>query len=400
MIHGFCSPAFENVREEFVRNFSVRGEVGASLAIYLDGELAVDLWGGVADIDTSAPWGEDTMVVAFSATKGLSALCMHILIDRGLVSLDAPVTRYWPAFGQNGKDGITIAMVLAHQAGLPVFHEPLPDAGLTDWPLVIARLENEAPAWAPGTQSGYHAVTIGYLIGEIVRRVTGKTIGQFLREEVARPLDADIWIGLPATQHDRVATTYFDEPNPRSPFFKKIMDDPTSLAGLLAFHSGNDHNPDSINSFQRRITENPSAGGIMTAKGLARTYAPLSLDGSVDGVRLVSQARLPDMRAVRSASGIDPILNVATTFTYGFSKSWGDRSIGEGEYVVLGEHAFGTAGAGGSIGFADPDARMSFGYVMNKLGPGIGLNSRGQSLIDAAYGALGYVHSNPGFWVR
>jgi CubicO group peptidase (beta-lactamase class C family) len=149
MVQGFCSPDFENVREEFVRNFVDRGEIGAALAIYLDGELAVDLWGGVVDTDTSAPWGEDTMAVAFSATKGLSALCMHMLIDRGLVSLDAPVTRYWPAFGQNGKDAITVAMVLAHQAGLPVFHEPLPDAGLTDWPLVISRLENEVLAWEP-----------------------------------------------------------------------------------------------------------------------------------------------------------------------------------------------------------------------------------------------------------
>ncbi|SEK05688.1 CubicO group peptidase, beta-lactamase class C family [Sphingobium sp. AP50] len=400
MVEGFCSSGFANVRDAFERNFTERGEIGASLAIYRDGKLVVDLWGGVADTETSKPWSEDTMVAAFSATKGLSALCIHILIDRGLVSLDAPVCQYWPAFGQSGKEAITVGMVLAHQAGLPVFHDPLPDAGLTDWPMVITRLEHETPFWEPGTQSGYHAVTIGYVLGEIVRRITGKTIGRFLREEVAQPLDADIWIGLPATQHDRVATTYFDEPNPQSPFFQKIVDDPSSLACLLVMNSGNDHNATSVNSYQRRLAENPAAGGIMTAKGLARTYAPLALDGSIDGIRLVRPARLPDMRTVRSACGIDPVLNVATTFTYGFSKSWGDRRIGEGEFVVIGEHAFGTPGAGGSIGFADPEARLSFGYVMNKVGPGIGLNTRGQSLIDAAYRSLGYTDSDAGFWVR
>ncbi|MGQ3049214.1 MAG: serine hydrolase domain-containing protein [Niveispirillum sp.] len=400
MIHGYCTPKFEGVRAEFARNFENRGEIGASVAIYVGGTLEVSLWGGVADAASSRAWEEDTLAAIFSSTKGLSATCMHILADRGLITFDAPVARYWPEFAANGKAGITVGMVLAHQAGMPVFREPLPDAGLTDWRLIVSRLEAEAPVWAPGTQSGYHAVTIGYLLGEILRRVTGRTIGQFLRDNVAGPLGADVWIGLPAELHDKVATAYFDAPSPDSALFRKIVEEPQSLAGLLVFNSGNDHTPESVNSAARRSAENPSAGGIASAKGLARVYAPLALDGSVDGLRLVSRDMLPYMRYVRSAAAIDPILQVATAFTSGFSKSWGDRRRGEGEHAIIGEQAFGTAGAGGSMGFADPQAQMSFGYVMNRLGPGIALNNRCQSLIDAAYTALGFAGSDPGFWIR
>lgn len=400
MIQGYCTPRFEAVRAEFTRNFEDRGEIGASVAIYAGGKLEVNLWGGVADTASARPWEADTLVAVFSSTKGLSATCMHMLADRGLIAFDAPVATYWPEFAANGKADITVGMVLAHQAGMPVFRTPLPEAGLTDWSLVISRLEQEAPVWMPGTQSGYHAVTIGYLLGEILRRVTGKTIGRFLREEVAGPLGADVWIGLPTELHDKVATSYFDAPNPDSALFRRMLEEPDSLAGLLGTNSGGDHTPESVNSAARRSAENPSAGGIATAKGLARIYAPLALDGSVDGVRLVSTAMLPYMRYVRSAAAIDAILEVPTTFTYGFSKSWGDRKLGEGEHVIIGERAFGTAGAGGSIGFADPQAQMSFGYAMNRLGPGIALNSRCQSLIDAAYGALDFSSSDPGFWVR
>lgn len=400
MIQGYSTPRFAGVRAEFTRNFEDRGEVGASVAIYVGGKLEVSLWGGLADVASASAWKEDTLTAVFSSTKGLSATCMHMLADRGLISFDAPVATYWPEFAINGKANITVGMVLAHQAGLPVFREPLPDAGLTDWPLVISRLEKETPFWVPGTQSGYHAVTIGYLLGEILRRVTGKTIGQFLREELAGPLGADVWIGLPSALHARVATSYFDEPNLNSALFKRMIGEPDSLAGMLAANSGNDHAHESVNSAVRRSAENPSAGGVASAKGLARIYAPLALDGSIDGLRVVSKAMLPFMRYVRSAAAVDVILEVATTFTYGFSKSWGDRRLGEGEHAIIGEHAFGTAGAGGSMGFADPQAQMSFGYAMNRLGPGIALNDRCQSLIDAAYGALNYSNSDAGFWVR
>lgn len=397
---GFCDPKFQRVVDQFNCNFKERGEVGASVAIFVEGELVVNLWGGIADQDNGRKWREDTLALVYSSTKGLAAICLNMLIDRGLIEIDAPVARYWPEFAANGKEGITVGMIVSHQAGLPFFQEQLPDGAYLDWDLVTSRLASEAPIWEPGTQHGYHAVTLGFLEGEILRRVTGKTIGQFLRDEVAGPLGADIWIGCPEGEHHRIATSYFDDPNPESPLFKRLMNDADWLGARFLTNTGNDNAPGIANTAARRRAEIPAAGGIVTARGLARAYSPLSLDGSIDGIRIVSENMLPLMRTTRSASGKDAILQVPTTFTLGFSKTWGARALGEGEHVIMGEHAFGTAGYGGSIGFADGDARMAFGYVMNRHGPGVGLNNRGQSLVDAAYQSVGFHSSAPGFWIR
>ena len=399
-VQGYCDPRFAEVKAEFKRNFTQRGEIGAAVTIYHEGTLAVDLWGGIADKSTGIPWEEDTMVVVFSATKGLAAMCMHILHDRGVIDFADPVAKYWPEFAANGKEGVTIAMVMAHQAGVPVFKARVPDGAFCDWELITGMLANETPAWEPGTQHGYHAVTLGLMQGEIVRRATGKTIGQFLREEIAGPFNADIWIGLPREELQRVATSYLDAPNPESGLYKKIVNEPDSIAGRIATNAGNDITEHSINSEARRCAEIPAAGGICTARGLARAYRPLVTDGSHEGTRMVSEHMLPLMRTTRSASGKDNILQVATTFTMGFSKSWGDRRLGQGEHAILGEHAFGTVGMGGSAGFADQQAHMAFGYVMNRHGPGVALNDRGQSLIDAAYRAVGFRSSDAGFWVK
>jgi len=399
-IQSSCAPEFLEVRNEFERNFSERGEVGAAVAICIDGKSVVDLWAGVADQATRRPWAEDTMAVVFSCTKGLAAICMHMLVDRGLLDMSAPVARYWPEFSANGKAHITVAMVLSHQAGLPFWQEPLPEHAFLDWDLVTRQLAAEAPVWEPGTRHGYHAVTLGFIEGEVLRRITGSTIGQFLRREVAEPLGADIWIGLPESEERRVATLYLAEPNPQSPMFQKLQADQDWFGWKLILNSGNDITAESVNSRARHAAEIPAAGGIVSARGLARAYAPLSLDGSVDGTRLFDRRLLPSMRTVRSASACDTLLRVPTTFTLGFSKTWGHRSLGQGEHVILGEHAFGAPGMGGSLGFADAEAGMSFGYVMNKHGGGVGLNDRGQSLVDAAYRAVGYSSSDPGFWVR
>lgn len=399
-VEGFCDPRFQDVAEQFTRNFHERGEIGAAVAIFVEGELVVNLWGGTADQETGRAWEEDTMALVYSSTKGLAAICLNILIDRRLIEIDAPVACYWPEFAANGKEHVTVGMIMSHQAGLPFFQEDLPDGGYLNWKLVTSRLAAEAPVWEPGTQHGYHAVTLGFLEGEILRRVTGKTIGQFLRDEVAGPLEADIWIGCHDSEHCRIATSYFDDPNPESPLFKRLMTDPDWFGARFLTNTGNDNAPGVANRAERRRAEIPAAGGIVTARGLARAYSPLSLDGSIDGVRIVSEKMLPLMRTTRSASGKDVILQVPTTFTLGFSKSWGARHLGEGEHVIMGEAAFGTAGYGGSVGFADGDARMAFAYVMNRHGPGVGLNNRGQSLIDAAYQAVGFTTSAPGFWMR
>jgi CubicO group peptidase (beta-lactamase class C family) len=399
-VQGFCKPEFAEVEAEFHRNFAERGELGASVSIIVEGKLCVDLWGGVADQASGRAWEQDTIAPVFSATKGLSAICMHLLIDRGLLDIDAPVARYWPEFAANGKRDITVAMVLSHQAGLPVWQELLPEAALYDWNLVASRLAAEAAIWEPGTCHGYHAATLGVLEGELVRRITGKTIGALLRAEVAERLGADVWVGLPESEEERVATVYLSELGPQSPLFQKLTADKNWFGWKMMGNCGNDVTHRNVNSRRRHAAELPAIGGIASARGLAQAYAPLSLDGSIDGIRLVDKSSLPAMRAVRSASDRDLVLQVPTTFTLGFSKSWGDRRLGEGEHVIIGEQAFGTPGMGGSLGFADGEARMSFGYVMNKHGPGVGLNDRGQSLVDAAYRAVQYSSSEPGFWVR
>jgi len=397
-VHGTCAPEFSQVAEAFTENFAKYSEVGAAVAIHVDGRPVVDLWGGLADKETGRPWEEDTMVVVFSATKGMAATCMHMLAERGLLNFDEPVAKYWPEFGANGKEGITVAMALSHQAGVPVWQEELPPGALHDFDLLVQRLAAEKPAWEPGTAHGYHPVTIGVIVGEIVRRITGQTIGAFLREEVAAPLGADIWIGLPESENDRVATLYLADRDPRSPMAQKLASDPNWIGWKFVANTGGDR--DNVNSRERHAAEIPAAGGIATGRGLARLYAPLSRDGSVNDVRLLQPQSLPAMRESRSASDCDLLLRIPTTFTLGLSKSWGARRLGPGQHVILGENAFGTPGMGGSMGFADSDARMSFGYVMNRHGSGVGLNERGQGLIDAAYRSLGFSSSAPGFWVR
>ncbi len=400
LVSGFCAPAFDEVADEFHRNFAERGEIGAAVCLYVDGKCVVDLWGGVADQATGKAWHEDTVVPVFSSTKGLAALCMHILADRGLIDFEAPIARYWPEFGTNGKSAISVATVLSHQAGLPVWQEPLPQDALYDHDLAASRLAAEAPLWEPGTAHGYHGLTIGWLMGELVRRVDGRSIGQFFREEVAEKLNADAWIGLPKSEHHRVATLYLAEVDWTSPFFRKLQAEPDWYGCKMGGNDGGDLREDTVNTPRRWSMEHASAGGIANARGLACVYAPLSLDGSIDDKRIIDEQMLPGMRTVRAASHKDLILQLPTTFTLGFSKTWGARHLGQGEHVIIGEQAFGTPGMGGSIGFADGQARMSFGYVMNRHGSGVCLNDRGQSLIDAAYRAVEFSSSEPGFWVN
>jgi len=399
-VSGFCDPRFAEVREEFERNFAERGELGAGVALYVDGTPVVDLWGGVV-APAGAPWERDTLTVVFSSTKGMAAAAMHVLIDRGVIDVEAPVARYWPEFAAHGKAGITVGMVMAHQAGLPVWTEPLPEGALLDWDLAAGALARQATLWEPGTAHGYHGLTLGFLEGEIVRRADGRSIGTVLREEIAGPLGADVWIGLPEAEEARVAEVILmDSFAPNSAMGRKLLAEPDWIGQRMLDNAGGFVTPARINSRAAHAAEVPAVGGVANARGLARLYAPLSLDGAIDGVRLVRPGALAGMRTTRAASAVDLMLRLPTTFTLGFSKTWGARALGPGEHVILGEHAFGTPGMGGSLGFADGEARLSFGYVMNRHGGGVGLNDRGQSLVDAAYRALGYRSCEPGAWVR
>jgi len=395
-VEGTADPRFAAVREEFERNFAERGEVGASVCVTVDGEVAVDLWGGVADPETQARWTEDTIAVIWSSTKGATALCAHLLAARGAIDLDAPVARYWPEFAKGGKDGITVRMLLNHQAGLPALREPIPDGGLCDWDAVVEALAAMEPLWEPGTRHGYHALTFGHLVGEVVRRVTGSSLGTFFRTEVAEPLGLDFWIGLPEAHERRVARNLTPEPpapgEPVAQFYVAAMTDPTTVPGMVVWNSGGILLPGAVDTRQVHAAEIPSANGITNGRGLAGMYRPLALGGEFDGVRLLPEDAIPAMGAVAAAVARDATMLVPTRWANGFLKGQDNHHLppGSNDSVILSEEAFGHLGNGGSMGFADPGARLSFGYAMNRLGAGVGLDARGQALVDAVYRALEY----------
>ena len=397
-VSGTCDPRFAAVRDEFERNLAERGEVGASVNVIVDGQVVVDLWGGTTDprveTEESPPWEADTAVVVYSCTKGATALSAHVLIDRGLLDLDAPVGDYWPEFASNGKESVTVRMMLNHSAGVPALRERLPERACTDWDLMCERLAAEAPWWEPGTRNGYHMITFGWTVGELVRRVSGRSLGTFFAEEVAGPRDADFWIGLPDDRAHQVAPVLQPVPDREnlSRFTQTLLDDKTSLQRLAWLNTGG-FEP---NDPEVRRAEIGGGGGIATARGLARTYAPLAAGG--DG--LVSAGAVARMGEVSVATGCDATLLLPTRFGLGFMKSMDNRRApaGERDSAILSSTAFGHVGAGGSIGFADPACGLSFGYAMNQMGNGILLNERGQSLVDATYRALGYTDDSTGVW--
>ncbi len=402
VVSGKCNPRFERVRQEFERNFGERGEVGASVCVTLGGETVVDLWGGTADLDTGQPWKEDTVSVVFSCTKGATALCAHILASRGLLDIDAPVVKYWPEFGKAGKENITVKMLLNHQAGLPHVRRPLPQGAFYDWDIMVHALEEQEPFWEPGTRHGYQFVVFGWLVGEVVRRVSEKSLGRFFQDEVARPLGLDFWIGLPEEIEPRVSKVImFDPQEMMETPFGQAMVDPKSIPGLCMTNDGGAWLA-GVDARAFHAAEIGGAGGITNARGLAGVYAPLACGGSLKGVDLVDHNTLIQMSAVSSATNQDMTLLIPARLSLGYWKSVDNRRQPRGmqDSIILSEDAFCHPGMGGSIGFADPRERISFGYVMNKMGAGVGLNPRGQSLVDAAYISLGFRSNASGSWLR
>jgi CubicO group peptidase (beta-lactamase class C family) len=405
-VHGTCEPRFTAVRDEFERNFAERGEVGASVCVTVDGEPVVDVWGGSADPGAGRPWERDTIGLVWSCTKGATALCAHLLSSRGELDLEAPVTDVWPEFGKNGKHGLPVRLLLNHQIGLAALRDPVPDGAMCDWDLVVDALADQEPLWVPGTRHGYHAITFGHLVGEVVRRTTGRSLGTVFREEIAEPLGLDFWIGLPEEHHSRVAPTLAAEPDPEAPlpsFYQAALTDPSSIAAMILMHSGGVLFPGGGDTPAVYTAEIPGINGVTNARGLAGMYRPLALGGAYDGHRLVDEAALVAMGAVSSAAGVDATMLVPTRFTLGFMKSMDNRRgpVGDRDSVLLSEEAFGHMGMGGSLGFADPGARMSFGYSMNRQGTGTAIDARGQSLVDAVYSSLGYRRApDGGVWFR
>ena len=401
IIAGVWDSRFKRVRDQFVRNFTERGEVGAAVSVIAGGRRVVDLWGGIADVATNKSWREDTIVHVWSCTKGATALCAHILANRGLLDLDALVTDYWPEYGQNGKEATTVAMLMSHQAGVPALRDPVPAGAFYDTDYMIDRLAAEAPFWEPGSRHGYHALTFGFLVGELVRRVSGKTLGEFFRDEIATPFGIDFSMGLPDSQVSRLATVMLagPPPPPFPDFLIKALTDPTSVPFLVLFNNGGFLNPGEAESPAARAqTEIGASGGFTNARALARMYQLLVQPRTAQ--QLVGRAGLVRMSRVNSA-GQDQFGFIPARFALGYVKSIDNRrgTPGNQDSGIVSEDAFHHSGFGGSIGLADPRADFSLGYVMNKHGNGTLLNPRGQSLVDAAYQSLGYSEV-AGNWLR
>ena len=376
-IRGSCDERFTGVRSALARNFRDHGEVGAAVAITIEGRLVVDLWAGWADRIRTRPWQRDTLVNVFSVGKAMAALSLLVLVERGQVDLDAPAARYWPEFAARGKSEVTVHMLLCHRAGLPAIRRSLPRFAMYDWELMTSALAAEEPWWEPGRTHGYHVNTFGFLIGEIVRRVSGESIGAFFRREVAAPLGADFHFGIGPEHDQRIADYLFgDEPpemvdddDERKFLLRHVYLNPPGLSGF-----------GTVNTRAWRAAEMPSTNGQASARAVARIYSVLACGGAIDGVRLLRTETIE--RAIAEASsGPDLVLRRPSRFGLGFQLTQPERPLGTNP------RSFGHFGAGGSLGFADPDAQLAFAYTMNQPGPRW-QNPRNRGLIDAVYASL------------
>jgi CubicO group peptidase (beta-lactamase class C family) len=370
VIFGRVESGFEKVKAAFANNFDQHGDVGAACAIYRNGQCVVDLWGGVADQDSGTPWREDTLQLVFSAAKGFTTTCVLLLAERGLLDLDAPVADYWPEFAANGKEDITIRMVMSHRAGLAAVDGNVTLQDVYDWYPVVKAIAAQAPNWQPGAEHGYHARSFGWILGEVVRRVAGVTLGQFLRREISAPQGLDLWIGLPKDMLGRCARVIPPEGGKsiaellgETSLTARVMNGPSDLF---------DYNQ-MWNEPALLQAEMPSSNGVCTARALAKFYSLVM--GAIPTGRVLSQRTLDDACRVQ-ASGPDKVVLVESTFGSGYALP---PFLGKG----LSHRCFGHGGAGGSLGFADPDNNISFGYVMNRMRFDPEGDPRTGSLLDA-----------------
>ena len=394
-VQGEWDPSFDDVVAQFRTNLDERGEIGAALHLTVAGRPVVDVWGGQTAKRDGTAWQPDTLVTVFSCTKAATALCAHLLVDRGQLDLDAPLAEIWPELPA-AQQGATVRMALDHSLGVPAVRERLGEAACTEWDTMIAALEATEPFWEPGTRNGYHMLTFGWTVGEIVRRVSGRSLGTYFREEVAEPLGMDVFIGLPEQHHGRMAriSPWRPDPDHRSTFTDAIVADRNGVPALALLNTGGFN----ANDPAVWMAEIGGGGGTASARGLAGMYRPLAAGGG----DLLAPETVQRMSAVAGASAVDATLRIATRFGLGFMVSMDNRRAPEGarDSAVIGTRAFGHVGAGGSIGFADPECELAFGYVMNQQGAGMLLNERGQSLVDATYRCLGYRSNAGGAWSR
>ena len=382
-IEGTCDPKFNRVKDAFAENFEKRNEVGAAAAVMLDGKSVVDIWAGHADKAKTKPWTRDTLVNVYSTTKGVTAICAHRLVDKGLLDIDAPVAKYWPEFAQAGKDKIPVRFLLSHRAGLPAVRKLLADDALFNWTTMTTALAEQEPWWEPGTRHGYHALTFGWLVGEVIRRISGKTPGVYLRDEIAGPLGADFHIGLDAKHDARTANMIAaPPPAPGEPnLFAEVMKDPESMVAKAFMNPPGGMRPGMVNTREWRAAEIPAANGHGTARSLAQLYGALARGGELNGVRVMSKDEVAKC-SIEQSNGPDALLIINTRFSQGYMMSQPGASLGPNP------QSFGHPGAGGSLGYADPEAKIGFGYTMNKMQSGLLIDSRATALIEAVYASM------------
>jgi len=373
-LQGTCEPRIGAVRDAFEANWTDHGEVGASLCVIVGGETVVDLWGGHADAERSRVWERDTIANVYSSTKGIAAAAAAMLVDRGELDVERPVADYWPEFGQAGKSEIRVRHLLTHEAGLAGVDEELPDGAVLDWDRMVGALERQVPMWTPGEGMGYHAITYGWLVGEVIRRIDGRTCGEFVRDEIAGPLGVDLFIGLPESEDSRTADLL---PAPGAgPIGVGTLDNLAARAlGLAAPRLAG-----TVNSREWRAAELPAANGHGNGRSLATIYSSLAQGGG----GLLSSDSIEACGATEHAAREDMVLGFLVRRSLGFILStaggryeWGPNP-----------RTFGHSGAGGSLGFADPDAEIGFGYVMNQMSAGLGADPRWKPMIDAVYASL------------
>jgi CubicO group peptidase (beta-lactamase class C family) len=409
IIGGRTAPGFEEVRKAFQSNFDRGSEVGAAFSAYHRGEPVVDLWGGVADTRTGRPWDEDTMVLVYSTTKGITAMCANRLAQQGAINVDAPVATYWPEFAQSGKEHVTVADLLAHRAGLAWTDGSMSFEQALAWDPVIEALEHQAPSWPPGSAHGYHATTYGWLVGEVVRRVSGRSLGTYLREEIAGPLGAEFYVGLPGSEEHRVARliSFLESLESGGPLpgldavggsaadggLAALADQAASylapdgpLTKALSAPGGAFSDPSVWDDPRLHAAEIPAANGICDARSLARLYG--ACVGDVAGpsgqrFRILTSGQL-DASLRQRTQGPDTVL-------LGLDLQWGlgfmlNRGV-VGAAGLGGPRSFGHFGMGGSAGWADPDIELGMGYVMNKMEIGTTGDTRSFVLMEACIDA-------------
>lgn len=372
-IHGSCNDKFTKVKDAFAANFSNGLDIGASVAVTVDGESVVDLWAGDLVDAGDAQWQENTIVNVWSTTKTMASIVMLMLADRGELDFNAPVAHYWPEFAQNGKEGVLVRHIMSHSAGLSSVEEPIVFEDYCDHEKICNMLAAQAPWWTPGTQSGYHAITQGHLQNEIVRRVSGETLGVFFKRNVAVPLNADFHIGTSQDMLPRVGFLKPAEPE----------DDPRLIEDSIAKRTLANPPLDALvpRKPEWRTAEIPAANGHGNARSVARIHSAVACGGEVDGVRLLSEVGCKKIFEIQT-EGVDLVLGVPVRFGMGFGLNYHDMPVSPNPNTCY------WGGWGGSLSQIDMDARMSFAYVMNRMRPGTTGDMRAASQLAAVYQSL------------